>query len=389
MKALAVALFLSMGVTGLLAQAPAEPDQGLPTLVVFPFANSTTVAQAGVMAADVFIRELFQTGRFQLITPTKTLPILVREKLGSVDVDEWEIGTRLGNELGADYALLGAVTAPPAVGGEQEERKRPARPNRIELSARLVNIHPGATLWMCSRSVSRFGGLNTQETLRGYAREMTRLMFEELDAKLPPYAPAECVALDLSAVCNTGFRDDQKEDRQGGWTDDGPNDLRTFPTGQQTFCGVKFNILDPAQNDWKSCLILRGKDRPYFPPESEAIPVGQALKAVYFLHTAAWCAPDGTEVLRYVITFEDETTAEVPVIAGSGIGDWWNATPLPNARLAWKGDSQYHDPDGLLKYVGVYLYRWSSPSPEKVIKTIKAISAGRATPIVIAITGEK
>lgn len=369
------------------AAAFGQDEAKLPVLVVLPFANSTSVSEAGIMAADVFIRELHGMGRFELVHPSKTLPLLVRDKLGSVDVDERDAGQRYGTEVGADFVLLGSVTAHETP-DEPRVRKRD-RPIQVDLSVRLINTHPGDSLWMCSRTVATFGGMNAQDTLRAYAREMVRLLFEEIDANLPDYEPGECVTIDLRAAATTGFQDDRAEDRQGGWTDDGDNDFRTFPTGQQTFCGVPFEIINAAQNEWRSCIALKGGDRQYFPAETEPIPVGEKLKTLYFLHTAAYCTPDGHEAVKYVVTYEDDVTAEIPALAGSTIGDWWNASSLPGARLAWKGDSVHKDPNGLLKWVGCHLLRWQNPSPEKTISTLQIVSGQNSVPLVLAITGEK
>jgi len=63
-------------------------------------------------------------------------------------------------------------------------------------------------------------------------------------------------ALPLSKTANRGFRDEVAGDGVGGWTDQGGNDFRHMPVGDQMLCGVPFRILDPAKNGGKSCLVL-------------------------------------------------------------------------------------------------------------------------------------
>ena len=71
--------------------------------------------------------------------------------------------------------------------------------------------------------------------------------------------------IDIRKACNMGFKDDVAGDQKGGWTDQGNNDMRYFPVGTQVFNGVRFQVIDPARNNGKSCLVLKGKESPYFP----------------------------------------------------------------------------------------------------------------------------
>jgi hypothetical protein len=80
-----------------------------------------------------------------------------------------------------------------------------------------------------------------------------------------PGLGAQFAAADLRPVMNVGWRDDIEGDRKGGWTDQGDNDLRSFPTGLQYFCGIPFEIVSPDGNRGLSVLVLGGAARTYFP----------------------------------------------------------------------------------------------------------------------------
>ncbi len=53
-------------------------------------------------------------------------------------------------------------------------------------------------------------------------------------------------AIDLSAAANVGFADPVAGDKQGGWTDQGMNDLHHLRTGRQLLRSIPFEIADPA-----------------------------------------------------------------------------------------------------------------------------------------------
>jgi beta-galactosidase len=194
---------------------------------------------------------------------------------------------------------------------------------------------------------------------------------------------------DLAGLANMGFRDETTGDRQGGWTDQGTNDLRNFPVGTQYFDGIPFKILNPADNKGKSCLVLRGKKRPYFPPEIIGIPINASPRWIYFLHALAWDAPAGTEVAKYRVNYVDGTTREIPVRMGVEAGSWWGlpSKPLKNATLAWHGpNAKYPTVTNV-----VYLMKWKNPvGLIPAIRSIDVISLETAVvPIVLGITIEK
>jgi len=85
--------------------------------------------------------------------------------------------------------------------------------------------------------------------------------------------PSHLRPLDIRAACTTSFQDEKAGDGQGGWTDQGANDLRTLPLGRQTWRNVPFDVADPASNRGKSCIVLKGKTNPHA-PSAAAFPVG-------------------------------------------------------------------------------------------------------------------
>lgn len=187
--------------------------------------------------------------------------------------------------------------------------------------------------------------------------------------------------VDISAKANMGFRDEMFGDGTGGWTDEGNNDIRDFPVGNRSFLGVPFNIIDPVRNKGKSCIMLRGaRSGQTFPAEVE-VPVGRKAAALYFLHASAWTEPKKNAAV-YILRYADGTSAELPILEGRDIFEWYVPMPLERCLVAWLGEN----PDAQ-DQVGIGLCTQVNPYPEKEISSLVLKSALNNTiPGIIGIT---
>jgi hypothetical protein len=225
------------------------------------------------------------------------------------------------------------------------------------------------------------------------ARRTMSVLLTNLGVALTPtlYSSAarqeEYVPVDIRSACNMGFRDDVAGDQKGGWTDQGENDLRTFPVGERELLGVPFTIVDPATNDGKSCVVLRGAQRPHFPRESAVIEVGnQKWDKIYFLHAAAYAGTPGQRIAYYVVKYFDLSVVEAPVVVGEHVKDWWDAPAnLPGGSAAWTGENLVKGPGG----VTVYMTEWRNPFPDRAIASLQMVSAEEAIPALLAVTGAR
>lgn len=207
--------------------------------------------------------------------------------------------------------------------------------------------------------------------------------------------PERCVPIDLRPFATTSFTDEKEGDRQGGWFDQGTNDFRTMPLGPQLAGGVPFDIIDPAQNGGRSCIVLRGGMRTYFPAAIRGIRVEGKFSRLFFLHTAAW-AFTGRSPGCYRIHYENGEREEFRMLCNSNIGDWWNIAPLPEAKTGIVStNSAGHT-------IGTYVASWENPHPDWKIVSVDFLSAEEArgtevdwlptespVPVLIALTGER
>lgn len=171
------------------------------------------------------------------------------------------------------------------------------------------------------------------------------IRFRGSPSTLPGFVP-----LAVSASGNRGLQDDVAEDGQGGWTDQGRNDLRALPLGLLPAQGVSFRLAEPV-------VVLRGSERPAFPSECREVPVGIPVHGIRFLHTAAWSAERGVPVAEYVIRYTDGKELVVPVRYGMEINDWWNVQAPSHARIAWQGANGESE-------VAVYAMQWTNPNAD-------------------------
>lgn len=188
----------------------------------------------------------------------------------------------------------------------------------------------------------------------------------------------------LTDVSNMGFRDEKAEDRTGGWTDQGPeNDLRMFLVGRQNFAGLPFEIVDPTKNNGKSCVVLKGSARPYFPESAEIVlktPVKG--KYLYLLHGVAWPAQKGAAVGSVQIEsakaqFVDKEIMTHEVVCGRDVENFWNPVRLDNGIIAWKASNQSSN-------VGLYVSRFELG--ENPVSKITLKSYGRSVWMIAGIT---
>jgi len=216
------------------------------------------------------------------------------------------------------------------------------------------------------------------------------------------------ITVDISKYATMALKDDTPGDGQGGWTDQGSNDMRNLPVGDRVFDGVPFFISSDAQRDNKSVIVLGSKEALTFLPEKvENIPINSlGISKIHFLHTAAYYG-GGEDIGYYDIRVEKHPPAkqeeikenialarispeELEVLYRIPINnkilqDWWNPHPAPNGSLAWVG------PGGAASKVGVYHFVWYNPKPGNRVISINFVKneSSQGIPILLAVTAEE
>ena len=280
----------------------------------------------------------------------------------------------------------------------------------LGISACEMKQGEGRVLFSQIEALGRFGVdsvatkyiVNTLNyTLNGFDDPRSPVL-EKKEEKADSYTvnPEKTFFVDLRPCANMAFADEVAGDKKGGWSDQGPeNDARSMPLGRQTFAGVPFSIIDPGQNNGKACIVLQGdisSKTEFLPKAATRIIVNRKAKKLYFLVS-------GTFIPPYYMREPNESMASIDIgmdirgegtigknrlelVAGKNFGDWWQPKTVPEALIGWRGMS---GKKGAGNEVGAYVVEWRNPEPGAGIGWIDFRSAGRGSPILIAVTGEE
>ncbi len=143
--------------------------------------------------------------------------------------------------------------------------------------------------------------------------------------------------LPLGEWANTAFADRQPDDRQGGWTDQGGNDLSVMKPGTLEGSGIPFTVLDDAVTGGKSCIVLGGAQRAYLPQSANVAVDNVQGDYLYLLHGAAWCPPAKEQKMTgvLVVDYTDGSSSEFHVRCGRDVADWAKPDAYKNAVRVW------------------------------------------------------
>lgn len=202
--------------------------------------------------------------------------------------------------------------------------------------------------------------------------------------------------VDLTAVVNTPREDDGiANNGLGGWSDEGINDMGVYPpipVGEVERNAHHFTLVDPAKNDGRAVLMLKGTRAGKDKPERAEIPVS-GLKGAYLYAVQNFVGSVGGQPPAYVVAtwtvqYADGSSVEIPMHAEVEIRDWWCAQWWDNSGAkSWPvfmGRNFYSQKYN--KMIGVWAMQWANPSPEKAITNLVIQSAGIAAPVLWAIT---
>jgi hypothetical protein len=172
------------------------------------------------------------------------------------------------------------------------------------------------------------------------------------------------------------------------WHGNANNDLKSLPTGLQTFAGVEFDVRGIIQLGSKSEPAKR------FPPQVKGIKVGQKCQRLEFLHATAFAGAmdEGKQVGSYLVHFAtNNMQLEIPIYCGRDVRDWHaNAEEKPGAKeltVAWTGSNAVSKTAG--SSIRLFKTTWENVAPGVEIESIDYISSmGKPAPFLIAITAE-
>jgi hypothetical protein len=162
------------------------------------------------------------------------------------------------------------------------------------------------------------------------------------------------------------------------------NNLKTLPTGKQKLGEVEFEIGDG--------VLQLGSSSVEKPMKIEGIKVGKTLKKLHFLQACGYNAEDDTVIGKYVVNYDDKSTAEIEITYGKDVVDWWaypDRKGPSKGKTAWEGENEASK--GFDAKIKLYLMTWENPKPEKKVVSIDFVATKPeqpAAPFCVAITAE-
>lgn len=171
--------------------------------------------------------------------------------------------------------------------------------------------------------------------------------------------------VNLHEVVNAGFGRPENAPGSAGVPE---TDLPPIPVGQQVFREIPFEVIDPAQNERRGCLVVANAES-Y--AKSATVPVHATARSFYLLHAKAGDDLAGRLTIRY----SDGTKHTELMRARVNIGDWWAPSDYEfenrygsehpeHMQVAWRGaNSKFGN-------IGVWVTGFTNPHPEKIIASL-------------------
>jgi len=170
------------------------------------------------------------------------------------------------------------------------------------------------------------------------------------------------------------------------------NNLAQMPAGHRIIDGVRFNVAGLIEVACANDLAQSNNPYPY-PTSVEDIPVNRFCRKIHLLHGTTGSAADQTLVAKLVLHYVDGTTADLDIIYGEQVYDWWfkgdGYPPLAgNTKVAWVGENKSANRNGYR--IRVFKTSFNNPKPGARVETIDYDSAlaPASSPFMVALTAE-
>lgn len=165
--------------------------------------------------------------------------------------------------------------------------------------------------------------------------------------------------------------------------------LASLPVGVRTLAGVPFDVRGVVRlrRNVLHCTVF---------PAEVGFGLGQVFRRLHVLHGAHGSTVDGTLVGTYRLHYRDGGSADLPILYGRDLRDWWVSVPLREsdpvadataAELAWLGPAERRSPGD--SQVRLFKCTYKNPFPAREVDRITFVSSSTATgPFLVAATVE-
>lgn len=117
---------------------PVDIDPKLKKVAIFTFDNLTLRKEAGMIVSDIYVAELFNSGKYRVEEPGNVRQFAIQERLNRLGEMELNAIKTLGKRLKVDAVLVGMV--------KEYDDGYDSLPT-VTVSARLVDSNTGRIVW--------------------------------------------------------------------------------------------------------------------------------------------------------------------------------------------------------------------------------------------------
>jgi len=202
--------------------------------------------------------------------------------------------------------------------------------------------------------------LSREKTLLQHMQKHYNRQYEEKYALAEKLDPKGWFCVDLKRSCNMNLFS------RGGRTC--PVKFPYMPLGRQTYYGVPFQIISPAENVNRTALALPSKRLlPNDLPASADVAVGQKAAVLYFLVASYYTLPEGEQFIR--LNYEDDSSHKWPLVARKDLGDWYHDhTRVHNENTRYVLVPR--TPNTKTLFRNMHIIQRENPHPAKAVKSI-------------------
>jgi hypothetical protein len=180
----------------------------------------------------------------------------------------------------------------------------------------------------------------------------------------PPQGPFH--PMDLRAWANADLSGEPSFANTLPFTGEGDNDLRDLPVGKGIFAQVDFEVIDPAANQGRACLLL--SQQPSH-AASVRLPVSGKTGTIFLLHACG----KGQWIGELILHYSDGEIRRQGIWRGDEVSGWWMPKPAeynpakspPRMLVGWTGANPH------CKQIGLTVYAHPNPRPEAEIEAIE------------------
>ena len=130
------------------------------------------------------------------------------------------------------------------------------------------------------------------------------------------------------------------------------------------------------------------------PEKVEGIKVGRFVGKLHFLHSCGcgYNTADDTLIGKYVVHYDDKTTADIEIVYGKDVVDWWVGADRKDptrSKVGWEGENAPAKAAG--SKIKLSVSAWENPHPKKKVVSIDYVATEAATdvcPFCVAITAQ-